>query len=101
MLRISAPASTAAAQTSARNAYAPAEDVYVWLAERLPDGAFSGPIAPQHRLGALTPDDGWVEWRFAEPWASRTPSAGAVLADWNDGEAEYRDREIGGMTILR
>jgi hypothetical protein len=79
---------------------AAAEDVYVWLAERLSGGDFSGPVTPQHRAGTITPTDGWVEWKFAEPWRGGSRRAGVVLALWTDGEGEHRDEEIGRATII-
>jgi uncharacterized repeat protein (TIGR01451 family) len=76
---------------------AAAEDVYVWLAERLPDGTFSGPVTPQHRVGAIKPQDGWVEWKHAQvPSAGGgRRRAGAVLADWTDGRGEQCGQDIG------
>lgn len=86
--------------------HGPAENVHVWLAERVPDGTPEGVLSSltqQHRVGVLTRDDGWVEFGFSyRPAGSGAPRTGAVVGYWTDSEGEHRDQDIGrpGITVL-
>lgn len=81
---------------------APAKNVQVWIAERLPGGELAGAVTNPASFPVLIAEDGWREFSLHQPPRDEIrPRAGVIVAYWEDGNGEHRDVVIGTCQIQR
>ena len=81
---------------------APARNVQVWIAERLPDGELVGAVTNPESFTALIPEDGWRDFTLHQPPRDdHRPREGVIVAYWEDGNGRsvHRDRHLPDRTV--